>query len=88
MDEEVLMAKVASYWVDGREWKWELLADLLPLSSQVTLASCIVETNEGESDQIYWLKIGSKRFEVKSAYALENWNREDIWRGWSMIWRL
>lgn len=89
VDEEFFRAKVASYWADGRVWRWDMFLDWLPLASQVKLARCTVELNKGGPDEISWLKLGSRKFEVSSTDALEeNWSQDALLRGWSLIWKL
>lgn len=53
------------------------------------LAGTRIENEARVPNELGWLKPGVVQFEVRFAYRLEaNWNDEDIWKEWRLIWKL
>lgn len=54
--------KACQHWELGRGWRWDKLAEILPIVTLLKLASTGLELDEESADQVGWMSAGGKKF--------------------------
>lgn len=72
VDETESEAKSVHFWENGVGWKWELLQQRLPAIDLARLVSISLSSNPLDCYRMGWLKLGGKKFSLKTTYQLSN----------------